>query len=120
MTESATESSTAVSVHAAAITELEEDWGPLAEAVGEPMYTRGTQMWTDGVADCGIWESTPGPSGWSMDQNEMIAILSGRMTVTAEDGTTTELGAGDCMFFPKGWKGTWVITETVRKAYALF
>ncbi|HEY6378125.1 MAG TPA: cupin domain-containing protein [Candidatus Dormibacteraeota bacterium] len=120
MTESATETTAAAFVHSAVTTDLEADWGPLVEAVGQQMDTRGTQLWTDGSADCGIWESTPGPSRWEMDQHEMITILSGRMTVTADDGTTTELGPGDCAFFPRGWKGNWLITETIRKAYALF
>jgi uncharacterized cupin superfamily protein len=30
------------------------------------------------------------------------------------------LRAGDSMTFPKGWKGTWRITETMRKVYTVF
>jgi len=66
-----------------------EDWGPLEEALpnpgGEPMHTSGTTLWSgDGAQETGVWECTPGPSRWSLDDNEFVHILSGRMTVTPE------------------------------------
>jgi uncharacterized cupin superfamily protein len=71
-----------------------EDWGPLAEATGDPMTTHGLEMWVDGEKSAGIWQCTPGPSYWVRDENEVI--------------------------FPTGWKGTWDIHETVRKVYSIF
>jgi uncharacterized cupin superfamily protein len=107
-------------LHGVATRDL-EDWGPLAEATGAPMQTRGVQLWAgDGDTESGIWECTPGPSAWHLEQHEMVVILSGRMTVTDAAGTRTDLAAGDCMLFPRGWSGTWDIHETVRKAYVLF
>jgi uncharacterized protein len=98
-----------------------EDWGPLDEATGAPMSTRGRTIWEDGPRSAGIWECTPGPSYWGMgEENEMIQILAGRMTVTPDGGEPVELGAGDLAVFPKDWSGTWDIHETIRKVYAIF
>ena len=52
--------------------------------------------------------------------NEVIYVLSGRMTVTPEGGEPTEIGAGDVAVFALGWTGTWDIHETVRKVYSVF
>ena len=97
-----------------------EDWGPLEEATDHPMATYGVEIWVDGEKSAGIWECAPGPSHWTLEVNEVIYVVSGRMTVTPEGGEPSEIGAGDLAVFPLGWTGTWVIHETVRKAYAMF
>jgi uncharacterized cupin superfamily protein len=97
-----------------------EDWGPLDEATGAPMSTSGAEAWVDGDRSGGIWECTPGPSRWTLETNEVIHIVSGRMTVIPDGGEPTELAAGDMAVFPRGWAGTWEIHETVRKVYAIF
>ena len=98
-----------------------EDWGPLDEATGAPMHTSGTTLWTgEGGQEAGIWECTAGPSRWSLETNEFVHIVSGRMTVTPEDGPAQEIGAGDTAVFPRGWAGTWQIHETIRKVYDIF
>jgi uncharacterized protein DUF861 len=35
------------------------------------------------------------------------------------DGETRELGPGDLLVLPRGWKGEWRIWETTRKLYAI-
>ena len=105
----------------AAATDAElEDWGPLAEATGDPMATHGLEMWADGDKSAGIWQCTPGPSYWVQEENEVIYVLAGRMTVTPDGGEPTKVKAGDIAVFPVGWKGTWEIHETVRKVYSIF
>jgi uncharacterized cupin superfamily protein len=104
---------------AAADAEL-EDWGPLEEATGVPMATYGVELWADGDASGGVWECEPGPSRWVLETNEVIHLVRGRMTVTPDGGSPTEIGPGDVAVFPKGWTGTWDIHETVRKVYAIF
>jgi Predicted enzyme of the cupin superfamily len=72
------------------------------------MHTSGTTLWSgEGAQEAGVWECTPGPSRWSLDDNEFVHILSGRMTVTPDGGEPTEIGPGDTAVFPRGWAGTW-------------
>ncbi len=97
-----------------------EDWGPLAEVTAHPMATHGLEMWVDGEKSAGIWQCTAGPSYWVQDENEVIYVLSGRMTVTPDGGEPADVGAGDIAVFPTGWKGTWDIHETLRKVYSIF
>jgi uncharacterized cupin superfamily protein len=112
-------------VLAAAATAELEDWGPLEEATSEevPMQTHGLTMWTgpeDSGQSTGIWQCTAGPSYWVQEENEFIYILSGSLTVTPDGGKPATFGAGDSAMFPRGWRGTWDLHETVRKVYVLF
>ena len=85
------------------------------------MQTSGTTLWSgEGDQETGVWECTPGPSRWSLEANEFVHILSGRMTVTPDGGEPTDIGPGDTAVFPRGWAGTWQIHETIRKLYVLF
>ena len=109
---------------AAATAEL-EDWGPLEEATSEevPMQTHGLTMWTgpeDSGQETGIWQCTAGPSYWVQEENEFIYLLSGSLTVTPDGGKPATFGAGDSAMFPRGWRGTWDLHETVRKVYVVF
>ena len=109
---------------AAATAEL-EDWGPLEEATSQevPMQTHGLTMWTgpEGSGqETGIWQCTAGPSHWVQEENEFIYLLSGSLTVTPDGGKPATFGAGDSAMFPRGWRGTWDLHETVRKVYVLF
>ena len=97
-----------------------DDWGPLAEATGEPMQTTGLTFWADGEQEAGVWECAPGPSYWKLETNEFVTIVSGRMTVTPDGGPAREIGPGNTAVFPRGWAGTWQIHETIRKLYVIF
>lgn len=79
-------------------------------------------LWTspDGALDIGIWECTPGR--FTADRSmaaEFCYFLQGRLVMTHNDGTRKELGPGDAIMLPRGWKGTWEITEQVRKIYVI-
>jgi uncharacterized protein len=98
-----------------------EDWGPLEEATGPEMLTAGLTLWKDeGGAESGIWQCTPGPSRWKLETNELVHVLSGTMTVTADGRDPIQVGPGDVLMFPRGWEGTWDIHATLRKVYAIF
>jgi uncharacterized protein len=105
---------------ASATTAELEDWGLLAEATGDKMQTSGLTLWQEGEQEIGVWECTPGPSFWTLETNEFVYIVAGRMTVTPESGDPIEIGAGNTAVFPKGWAGTWQIHETIRKVYVIF
>jgi uncharacterized protein len=109
---------------AAATAEL-EDWGLLEEATSpdSPMQVHGLTMWTgpEGSGqESGIWQCTAGPSYWVQEENEFIYLLSGSLTVTPDGGKPATFGAGDSAMFPRGWRGTWDLHETVRKVYVVF
>ena len=109
---------------AAATAEL-EDWGLLEEATSDevPMQVHGLTMWTgpEGSGqETGIWQCTAGPSYWVQEENEFVYILSGSLTVTPDGGKPATFGAGDSAMFPRGWRGTWDLHETVRKVYVVF
>ena len=36
-----------------------------------------------------------------------------------EDGREEDLGPGDALMLPLGWKGEWVLLETTRKLYVI-
>jgi uncharacterized cupin superfamily protein len=99
-----------------------EDWGPLAEATGPEMTTAGFTLWKNEAtgAESGIWECTAGPSRWTLETNEFVHVVSGRMTVTEDGGSPIDLGPGDTVVFPLGWNGTWDIHATLRKLYVIF
>jgi len=112
-------------VLAAAATAELEDWGLLEEATSAevPMQVHGLTLWTgpeDSGQETGIWQCTAGPSYWVQEENEFVYILSGSLTVTPDGGKPATFGAGDCAMFPRGWRGTWDLHETVRKVYVLF
>lgn len=117
--ERTTETPTPYVADAAALGDL-EDWGELEEAVGEPMHASGKILWQEGDEEVGIWECTPGLSRWSLEHHEFVQVLSGRMRVTPDGGEPLELRPGSTALFPRGWRGTWEIHETLRKAYAIF
>lgn len=74
----------------------------------------------NGGTRTGIWEATPGLFPSVRDGiREVCFVLSGRATITNNDGDTIEVGAGDLFVMPPGWAGTWEIHETLRKVFVI-
>jgi uncharacterized cupin superfamily protein len=98
-----------------------DDTGPLSEAVGSDMATRGKVLWAndEGVV-AGVWSCTPGNSRWSFATNEFIYVVEGWMTATRDGGEAVEVRSGSTVFFEKGWQGMWLIHETILKSYVVF
>ncbi len=77
-------------------------------------------LWTaaDGKSTLGIWECEPGTfTAYRDGYDETAVIVSGRATVTGDDGVVEEVGLGSILATPNQWRGTWVVHETVRKIY---
>ncbi|MGH3892317.1 MAG: cupin domain-containing protein, partial [Rhodococcus qingshengii] len=55
-----------------------------------------------------------------LTRGEIITIVSGAMTVEEDYGDPVHLVAGTSAIFPIGWKGTWTVTETVRKVFVVY
>lgn len=74
----------------------------------------------DGTLDIGLWECMPGRFSADRSQStEFCYFLAGRIVMTEQDGTRHELGAGDTILLPQGWKGVWEIVEHTRKLYVI-
>jgi uncharacterized cupin superfamily protein len=68
----------------------------------------------------GIWECEPGEfTAVRDDYTEICQILSGSGTVRGDDGVSADLLPGSLLVLPVGWRGTWVVRETIRKTYVL-
>lgn len=76
--------------------------------------------WSADGLETGIWEAGPGEfAATRVGYHEVCQILSGRATITEENGTVLELAAGDLFVTPAGWRGTWLVHETLRKVYVI-
>lgn len=79
-------------------------------------------LWTspDGKLEVGVWECTPGRFTVVRDNNsETCHIVSGRVSLHGADGRTQEVGTGEVLVLPKGWRGEWTIHEKTRKLYIM-
>ena len=101
----------------------------LGEAAAKPTSIEGNQMeagvalWTsdDGRVEVGVWECTPGRFTAARETNsEICHIVSGRVSLHNSDGRTQEVGPGEVLVLPIGWRGEWTIHETTRKLYILY
>lgn len=96
-----------------------DDWGPGANTLeGTPQAAgRILSVNADGSSECGLWSCTPGRRRVSFPADEFCYFTGGRGSYVRDDGETIEVGAGTVIFFPAGWTGTSIITETLSKAF---
>lgn len=74
----------------------------------------------DGLLEIGVWECTPGRFTASRDSNsETCHIVAGRLTLHGPNGQTQQVGPGEVLVLPKGWRGEWELHEKIRKLYIL-
>ena len=73
------------------------------------------------AAHAGVWECDAGT--FTADRAEMAevcTILSGRAVIATEGSSDRhEVGPGSLFVLPRGWRGTWVVTERIRKTYVM-
>ena len=93
----------------------------LTESFGEPIGPLPKQtdsgFFEEGNLVAGTWECEPGKLKIDLDLTEFCYLLKGHWILTSESGQVTELKPGDSWVFPRGWKGTGEVLETVRKVY---
>lgn len=100
--------------------------GPLQAPLGTSL-TGPTQTWLEELTSdsergvhTGFWRCEPGTSEWDFSATgEVILVLKGKLIATEDGGEAVTLGPGDVASFPRGWKGTWEITETLEKFYVM-
>ncbi|QCR18175.1 cupin domain-containing protein [Agrococcus sp. SGAir0287] len=94
---------------------------PKATAEQDGQTEASTTVWesAEGIR-AGVWEVTPGSfRSTRPGYHEMCQIVSGRATITEEDGSTFEIGPGSLFVTPEGWRGHWTVHETLRKVWCI-
>ncbi len=71
---------------------------------------------TEGDMEVGVWEHSVGEST-DTEVEEVFVVISGKGTVTCEQGGVIDLAPGTIGILPAGSRTTWKITETVRKVW---
>jgi uncharacterized cupin superfamily protein len=72
---------------------------------------------SEGEHRMGIWHCTEGAFSCVEVGDELQTIISGRLTITRDDGESINCGPGDSIFTRKGERITWDIQETVTKVF---
>lgn len=89
------------------------------EPIGDLPEQTDSGFFEQGNLVAGTWECGPGKMALDLDITEFCHLLKGHWILTSESGQVTEIKAGDSWVFPKGWKGTSEVIETVRKVYMI-
>jgi len=94
-----------------------------ADSFGAPIGALALQtdsgFYQEGNFIAGTWECEPGKMQLDLEITEFCHLLKGHWLLTSESGQVTEIKAGDSWIFPRGWKGTSEVVETVRKVYMI-
>lgn len=93
----------------------DSEWGPYTTHDVETFLSADKQM------DTGMYKS--GPVRMVIDEaygvDEFMYFLEGGVTLTSEDGTVTEIGAGDAVTIGRDWKGIWE-SKGYTKIYVIY
>lgn len=97
------------------------DWGVIPTMIEGESRTSGKVLYkgSGGNPEAGVWICTPGYWDCHVTADELCQFLAGRCTYTHESGEVIEITPDTAAFFPKGWKGTCRVHETVRKVYMI-
>ncbi len=82
--------------------------------VGETIIHRNA----DATVQVGVWEADVSKVKLiDFPVTEFVLMLSGRLVVVNQDGTSNEFKAGDTFVVPKGFTGIWDIRERMKKQH---
>ena len=98
-----------------------KNWGLIPTMIEGASHTSGTLLHKgrSGESEAGIWICTPGYWNCHVTRDEFCHFLLGRCTYTHESGEIIEILPDTAAFFPKDWRGTCQIYETIRKVYMI-
>ncbi len=99
------------------------EFKPKPTTLTEGQTEAANTLWSspDGLTNIGVWECTEGRfTADRTSAGEYCHILAGRATVVNADGSNPRnIGPGDLLILPQGWKGEWTIHEHMRKLYVI-
>ena len=97
------------------------DWGEVPTMLEGSSRTSGRVIHKgpNGQSECGLWVCTPGKWFCHVTSDEFCHFLEGRCTYVHESGEVIEITPDTAAFFPKDWKGTCTIHETIKKVYMI-
>ncbi len=113
--------STAPHVHAPLTMDDLTDWGAIDNMIEGQSHTFGKLLHkgSRGESECGLWVCTPGKWECHVTRDEFCHFLEGRCTYVHESGDVIEIMPDTAAFFPKDWKGTCTVHETIKKVYMI-
>ena len=70
--------------------------------------------------EAGLYDAGPSEQDIaSYPEDEFMVFIAGGVTLTSADGTVLEVGAGEAVAVPRGWKGHWS-TKGYKKYYVTY
>jgi uncharacterized protein len=98
-----------------------KDWGPVPTMIEGRSLTAGILLHKGpgGACETGIWTCTPGYWNCHVVSDEYCHFIGGRATYTHESGEVIEIEPDTVAYFPKDWRGTCRVHDTVRKVYMI-
>jgi len=88
---------------------------------GHPLQTvRNVFSDPSGRFHAGTWTCEPGAWRIEYTEHEFCQLIEGRVRLTDDAGHSTELGPGDALVIPAGFRGVWETLTACRKVYAIF
>jgi len=74
-----------------------------------------------GEVFAGVWTSEVG--SWRIEfgaaEDEFFFVIAGRVRVSSDDGKTEDVGAGESLVIPAGFKGVFAVLEPATKHYMI-
>ncbi len=99
---------------------IETDLDGWEKAAGNPtMKTWIEYTSPDESMISGCWEATPGTYHTRYAAWEFVHMISGEVIITPEGGEPQTYSAGDAFMVEADFVGTWEITKTVFKHFAI-
>jgi len=97
------------------------DWGLVEAPLEGDSRTSGILLHKGpgGHPESGVWVCTPGAWRCHVTSDELCHFLAGHCTYVHESGEVIEIGPDTLALFPRDWKGTCRVHETVRKVYMI-